>query len=373
MQENYEPTQEINQELSCSGCAAVLKYNPGTISLQCEHCGAENEIAGAEKAVVIEELDYEKIISESFGNEEKETVTIVQCNGCGASTTLSPNTSSDECPFCGTSIVITSGTTCSVHKPQYLLPFKISSKEALAAYKKWMKSLWWAPNNIKHYVDRNEKLAGIYTPYWTYDSDTQSLYVGERGDDYYVNESYTATENGKTVTKTRSVKKTRWRTVTGSVKHFFDDILVLASHSLPKKQAENLEPWDLENLSHYNDKFLSGFRTESYQVDIKEGFSKAQSIMDEKIREMVRRNIGGDQQRIHSVKTAFNNITFKHILLPVWISTYRYKNKPYRFLINGRTGEVQGERPYSIAKISTAIMAAIIILMVLFYFFGLKS
>ena len=47
--------------------------------------------------------------------------------------------------------------------------------------------------------------------------------------------------------------------------------------------------------------------------------------------------------------------------VPYW--TYD-SNKPYRFLINGRTGEVQGERPWSWAKILLLVLgiaAAIII------------
>ena len=101
----------------------------------------------------------------------------------------------------------------------------------------------------------------------------------------------------------------------------------------------------------YKDEYLSGFRAESYHVDLAEGFDQARQIMDAGIRTLVRRDIGGDEQRISSVRTQHDNVTFKHVLLPIWISAYRYKNKTYRFLINARTGEVQGERPWSWAKI----------------------
>jgi hypothetical protein len=43
----------------------------------------------------------------------------------------------------------------------------------------------------------------------------------------------------------------------------------------------------------------------------------------------------------------------------VWISAYRYQNKAYQFIINARTGEVQGERPYSILKIVFFILGII--------------
>ena len=73
--------------------------------------------------------------------------------------------------------------------------------------------------------------------------------------------------------------------------------------------------------------------------------------MDNYITQLIKKDIGGDEQRIYSVNTKYNDITFKHVLLPIWISAYRFKNKVYRFLINGRTGEVQGERPWSVWKI----------------------
>jgi len=221
--------------------------------------------------------------------------------------------------------------------------------------------LWFAPNDLKKYADTTDKLNGMYIPYWTYDSETESSYSGERGTNYTTTESYTAFENGKSVTRTRTVTRISWTYVSGTVNNSFDDILVLASNSLPEKYTNALEPWDVENLTAYSDKFLSGFRTESYQVDVKSGFEKSKVIMEAGIRNSICSDIGGDHQRIGSVNTTYNNITFKHILLPVWLSAYRYHEKVFRFMINGRTGEVQGERPYSTIKIVLAVLAVIAI------------
>jgi hypothetical protein len=142
----------------------------------------------------------------------------------------------------------------------------------------------------------------------------------------------------------------------------FDDILILASRSLPKKYADRLEPWDLESLEPYGDAYLSGFRAESYRVTLREGFEEARTVMDSTIRSSVRRDIGGDHQRIHSIRTQYDDITFKHILLPVWISAYRFREKVYRFLVNARTGEVQGERPWSWVKIALAVLAGLAVI-----------
>lgn len=356
-----ENTKTISNQLDCKECGALLKYAPGTMHLKCEYCGAANEIAEAAEPTVIEEIDFEKFLNENADGVEKQEVITVKCNNCGASSTLLPNITSDSCPFCSSPIVITGGTANSIIKPKYLLPFKVEVKQAIEDFKKWIHGLWFAPNDLKKYAETTDKLNGMYIPYWTYDSETTSDYSGERGTNYTDTESYTAYENGKSVTRTRTVTRIRWTYTNGTVNNNFDDILVLASNSLPEKYTNGLEPWDLENLTAYNDKFLSGFRTESYQVDVKTGFEKSKVRTDAAIRVSICRDIGGDHQRISSVNTRYSNITFKHILLPVWLSAFRYKEKVFRFMINGRTGEVQGERPYSAIKIVLAILAVIAI------------
>ncbi|UCH95655.1 MAG: hypothetical protein JSV88_02100 [Candidatus Aminicenantes bacterium] len=352
--------EKLSDELTCTGCGAILKFKPGTKNLVCTYCGAENVIEESEE--VIEEIDYEKFIKEKLDKEEKIEVVSVRCSACGASITLDPNVTSDQCPYCASNIVVKSGTTSSLLKPKSLLPFAIDRKKAAGLFGAWIKKLWFAPSNLKKSDVASEKLNGIYVPYWTYDSRTQTWYTGQRGTYYYETQTYTTTENGQTVTRTRQVRRVRWTSVSGQVHNHFDDILVIASHSLPNKYTERLEPWNLSQLVPYNDKYLSGFRSESYQVDVTTGLNEAKEKMLPVIRRTVRSDIGGDEQRIHTMNTTYNDITFKHILLPIWISSYRYKNKVYRFLVNGQTGEVQGERPYSALKIMLAVLLVIAVI-----------
>ena len=97
---------------------------------------------------------------------------------------------------------------------------------------------------------------------------------------------------------------------------------------------DKLEPWDLEQLKGFDEQFLSGFQTETYQVNLEDGFGIAKEKMHQQIVGFVHRDIGGDQQRITNIHVNYDEITFKHILLPLWISSYRYDEKIYRFLIN---------------------------------------
>lgn len=111
---------------------------------------------------------------------------------------------------------------------------------------------------------------GIYLPYWTYDANTFTRYTGQRGEYYYVTESY---KDNQGQTQTREVRHTRWYPVSGSVKVDFDDVLVCASKSLPHEMIDELEPWDLHELKPYDARYLSGFVTERYKIGLEEGFS----------------------------------------------------------------------------------------------------
>lgn len=360
-----EKTAEVGNHIKCVGCGGNLKFAPGTEHLNCEYCGAKNEIKPAE-ATVIEENDFESFLNQAATSSDKQEVSTVKCDNCGASTTLKPNITSSSCPYCDTPLVIKSASTCSLIKPKYVLPFKIERKPANELFIKWVGGLWFAPGDLKKYAENSaEKLNGVYMPFWTYDTDTTTRYTGMRGDHYYVTESYTDSQ-GKT--QTRSVQKTRWTPASGTVYNNFDDVLVCASHSLPEKLVHNLEPWDLASLSAYDDRYLSGFVTESYQIELKPGFDIAKNMMAPKIRSSVCSDIGGDTQQVITQSSDYDNITFKHILLPVWISAYRYNDKVYRFMINARTGEVQGERPWSTVKILLAVLGAVAIGVGIWYF-----
>lgn len=345
--DTFEPTAATADTIKCKNCGANLKFAPGAQSLNCEYCNTHNEIT-IEQTVVIEN-DFNSFLEENALKAEQQTISTVKCTSCGAATTLAPNVTSSNCAYCDTPQVIKDASTCSIIKPKYILPFKVERNTAKNEFVKWVGGLWFAPNKLKDYAQHSaEKLRGVYMPYWTYDSNTSSTYSGLRGDHYYESQTYRDSEGN---TQTRQVQRTAWFPASGTVSNSFDDILVCASHSLPEKLVNDLEPWDLPELVSYNDHFLAGFITESYQTELKQGFEVAKGRMRPAIENTVKTDIGGDVQQISSLSTDYNDITFKHILLPLWISAYRYNEKVYRFTVNARTGEVQGERPYSALKI----------------------
>ena len=339
----------------CQQCGAVLHYSIGTHSLECQYCGHLNSIAA--KDVHIEELDFHAALRRLQTSRQISPETnVIHCPNCAAQFALDAHIHSGECPFCSTTVV-TSTSRAKPIKPKALLPFKINAQQAKQAYVAWMSKLWFAPSELKKYAREEASLSGVYIPYWTYDSDTVTAYEGQRGDVYYVTQTVTEVVNGRRVRRRRQVPKIRWTRVSGRTARHFDDVLVGATQTLPRKITDWLEPWDLENLVPYTEEYLSGFSSEVYQVELDQGFNHAQANMDRIIRTDVGSAIGGDQQRIGRLQTSHSDTTFKHVLLPLWNAAFEFRGKTYRFVVNGRTGKVRGERPYSVIKIAMAAVA----------------
>lgn len=343
-------------DLNCEQCSAHLLYQPGDKHLTCPYCQHEHEIDCADDTTVIKESDLESYLANAEKSAPRETIKTVQCTICSAETTIDENIQSSTCPFCASPILADAAIESRRIQPEYIVPFDLEKNQAETLYKDWIKSLWFAPNAIKKQSNNRTEMKGMYLPFWTYDANTATSYTGQRGDHYYVTQSYT---NGKGRRSTRRVRKTRWYPVSGNVSHFFDDVLVAATRSLPTDKLEALEPWNLKNMREYDSRYLVGFITEQHSVSVQEGLASGKGKMNEHIDRLIRRNIGGDEQRISNRRSQYSNLHFKHILLPVWVSSYRFKEKVYQFLVNARTGEVQGQRPWSIVKIASLSLAII--------------
>jgi ribosomal protein S27E len=343
------------RQFPCTKCGAALVYAPGTTTLTCQYCGAPNAIPQTAEVKEVVEHDFEAELARLHDDADNTEVLTVKCDTCAAESVLQPNQTAGLCPFCGQPIVAQAQTKKSI-KPQYLLPFAVTSQQSAELFRRWIASLWFAPSDLKAFAERGG-LRGIYTPAWTYDCSATTQYEGQRGDDYWVTEYYTETDaNGRTVQRERQVVRTRWSYASGVVNDSFDDLLVMASRSLPEDCIEHLRPWDLQSLVAYQDEYLAGFTAESYQIGLPDGFEVAKQMTVPQIEGSIRQDIGGDHQQISGMSPQYFDITYKHVLLPVWLSSYRYRGRLYRFLINARTGDVRGERPWSPWKITFLIV-----------------
>ncbi|MDG2616240.1 hypothetical protein P7L53_08275 [Thermoleptolyngbya sichuanensis XZ-Cy5] len=353
-------------QLSCPGCGASLEFNPKRGQMECPYCGRREAIA-RNKTSLLAEQSFEAHLNEKhtqLAALSRQAVE-VQCPGCRARFTFEPPTVAGKCAFCNTNIVAQPRTASPVVTPGGVVPFTIGQRQAREKVSEWLRQRWFAPKGLKR-LSQHAGLQGIYLPFWTYDCKTCSQYRGKRGDRHTRTETYTTTDNdGRTITDIREVVETHRTRVSGSVDYAFDDVLVAAAESVDQNHLRAVEGWDLSELAPYNASYLSGFKVQRYQINLKEGFERAKKKMETEIRRAVECKIGGDEQCIDSLSTSYSDITFKHILLPVWTGAYEFKGRRYTIVVNGQSGKVCGDRPFSWLQIAFAILVAIVILGIL--------
>jgi hypothetical protein len=250
-------------------------------------------------------------------------------------------------------------------RPESLLEFKLADTHARDAVRGWYGSRWWAPNALKSRA-LTDTVHGIYIPYWTFDAQVHAEWTAEAGHYYYETESYTDAQGRR---QTRQARRTRWVPASGALDHFFDDELVPASRGVQADLLRKIEPFPTtSDLKPYNPGFLSGWVVEQYQIDLIAAAQHSQEIMDGKTRQLCSREVPGDTQRNLAVETSYSGQTFKHILVPVWLINYTYGAQVYQVVINGYTGTIAGKHPLSWVKITLAVLAALLAILLVFAF-----
>lgn len=359
MQENPTINKENVNRFLCDNCGANMQFDPKKGQLSCPYCGFSKAVDTTGGEII--ERDYYSFLrpdSERLQPMAKDAMQ-VSCETCGATVTFVPPETARNCDFCGGKIVAQPKSADPLVAPEAVLPFSVTTQVASGELKNWINSRWFAPSNLK-VLAQPDKVGSVYIPYWTFDADTDSRYSGERGEYYYQTEYYE--ENGEQ--KSREVRYTNWYGRNGAVSRHFDDLYIPATKSLLPDYVKQLN-WEFSQLVPYEPAYLAGHKAQTYQVTLEEGFELFKHDASGIIYNDVRHDIGGDEQRVHDVQTDYSNITFKHLLLPVYAGAYRYNNKVFQIVVNGRTGEVQGERPYSWLKIGCLVVVILFVLIII--------
>jgi uncharacterized Zn finger protein (UPF0148 family) len=352
------------RKFPCKQCGAGLEFSPGQAVLACPYCGHKEEIPLTPEA--IQEYDLEAALrslprTTGWGTDRRA----LHCENCGATTTFEPGQVAGRCAFCGSSKIVERSGAANLIRPESVVPFCVKREQAAELFRKWISSLWFRPNDIKQAAQLGE-ISGAYLPFWTYDAFAVSHWTADAGYHYYETEHYQEQDaQGNWQTKTRQVQKTRWEPAWGTRQDFFDDELICASTGLPPKLIQGICPFDLGQLVPYDAGFLAGFVAEEYQIDLEGGWGQAHQRMEGEIYSRCAGDVPGDTHRNLNVNSAFSQMTYKHLLLPVWVAAYLYNNQSYRFLVNGQNGRTSGEAPLSWWKIAGLVLLILIIILII--------
>lgn len=341
----------------CKNCGSIMEFDVKTQKLKCRNCDNIMEIKDDKTAVVEHTLtlvDREKI------KVSMKTSNTMVCQGCGAHIEVASDCTAVECPYCGSNYVLAEKQE-EVLVPDGVIPFKIEKVEVSQMMKKWIKGRWLAPNKLMT-LYQNDKVQGLYVPYWTFDSEADCPYTAQGGNDREV--EYTDSQ-GKTQHRT----ETDWYYTSGRINHFFDDIEVSASKNMKESLIRGIEPFNTKQVSSYTPDYLSGFSSESFSIDLQEGNVKAKKIMMNSLLHMAEEEVLRQYDHVRDVvlNPSFYDETYKYVLLPVYATSYAYNGKNYKVLINGETGKMKGEYPLSPVKITIIVIIIILITALFFY------
>src|SRR5262249_10628183 len=161
----------------------------------------------------------------------------------------------------------------------------------------------------------------------------------------------------------KQVRRVRWRSASGELSHVFNDDLVPASVGVSARRLKGVEPFPTTvGLIPYDAGFLAGWTVERYQIDLVSAATKSRQQMEAELRRLCGEQVPGDTYRNLDVNATFADQKFKHILVPVWLLTYVYGTKSYQVVVNGITGKISGERPWSWNKITLVVIIVLLVL-----------
>ncbi len=341
-----------------------MRFSPEKQQLSCTHCGNTQVIPKTKDKLQERPLHGFQVENQQLPNAPIEEKQVFGCPNCGARMTANADVPTITCAFCGTKNVNPEARKTRLIEPAGVLPFRLSREQATERFKSWIGDDWLAPSDLKAGAIP-DNFQGVYIPFWTFDAQAYSNWQAEAGFYYYVTIQVSDGKGGRVNQQERRV---RWEPRSGSHAAFYDDVLTMASAQLVSQEAVVAEAssYDLNDVIDYDARFLLGWEAEVYSIDLPDSARKAEANIRDREENACLQEVGGDTQRNLAVDTQLTNQTFKHILLPLWICAYVYNGKPYRFLVNGQTGRIAGERPKSAWKIVFLVIGFLLLVLLLY-------
>jgi hypothetical protein len=291
---------------------------------------------------------------------------VFRCENCGAEVQVDSSQRSYTCAFCESTYVIElPADRAQRQRPEFVIGFAITAEQAAEKFDKWIKAGgWFRPGDLRQ-AKVEERLRGVYLPFWSFSMLAQSRFSASIGEYWYRTETYTTVQNGKTVTRTRQVRETEWWPLSGKHHRYYSGYLVSGSRGLPQRYADSIQPFQTAALKRYQPYFLAGWLAEEYSIEREEAEQRCREEFQRWAQKHVQAFLPGDTSSGLVCETEFSDINSDLILLPVYLLTYRYGDNLYRFLINGQTGRLHGEKPLSWQRIALAVLVVVVIVVII--------
>lgn len=289
-----------------------------------------------------------------------------ECKTCGAEVATDPSQRSYVCPFCDSTYVVEVAAAAGRQPPEFVIGFTVTPEQAQEKFRAWIReNSWYRPGDL-HTASVADKMKGVYLPFWSFSMLAQSQWQARIGEHWYRTEHYTTTDSkGNVQHHTRQVQETEWWPLAGRHHRYYSGYLVSGSRGLPQGQALRIMPFQLPALRRYEPFYLAGWLAEEYSVGRDQALALCQEEFERQERSNIAAFLPGDTHGSLEAQTRFSHQSSDLCLLPVYVLSYRYQDKLYRFLLNGQTGKVAGDKPVSRARIAIAVGIGLAVVLVL--------
>ncbi len=351
----------------CPNCGAPLKFIPGHEKITCEHCDSEFEVSTIENlfrdkenmAVKTREAQEAKWATHEAGGEwsaeEEAALKAFTCSSCGAEIVCDENTMATECVYCGNPTMIPKRFD-GMLKPDFVIPFKKNKQDAINSLKKFYEGKKLLPDAFTA-NNRVEAIQPMYVPFWLFDSEVEA------------HANFKAEKIRTRETPSEIIRETQIYNCTRGGIMKFEKIPVDGSKKMDDTYMESIEPFDYSELVPFSAAYLTGYLADKYDVDAESSVPRADKRVEQSSLNVLASTVNGFDSFIeesHAVIKDKGEVTYA--MVPVWILTTRYEDKPYTFMMNGQTGKVVGSLPYDSGKAFKYPAICALIVMPIIYF-----
>ncbi len=320
-------------QYKCPACGAALKFDAEKQDFICEYCDSvfkEEDFFKSDEKLAVDAVQTQ-------AKENLENAVLYVCPSCGAEIVTDETTAATTCYYCSNPVVL-SGKLSGELKPDFIIPFKIDKDGAISKFKEFCGKKKFLP---KDFItdSRVEEIKGVYFPYWYIDCES--------------NGSLNATSKQ---IKTWQVGDIRY-TETTLMSHFRQgnmSVRDLPEAALKNKDRNILKyvcPFNSADFVPFSMSYLSGFFAERRNIEAAEIKESVVQRIKSMSTEKLRRSVEYPGVSVKDSSISAGEISWRYNLLPVWVLSYKHKDKNYIYALNGQTGKVYGELPVSNKKL----------------------
>lgn len=325
-------------QYKCPNCGGSLEFNAAKQSFDCEFCLSsfnDEQLKAAFPENENHPLDKED--KEVNTDDFTENTSLYSCPNCGAEIMAEDTTAATFCYYCHGPVILT-GRLSGKYRPTKVIPFKYEKNAAVDGFQNWCKKRWFLPNDFKS-LSQLEKISGVYMPFWLADCkvDANASAIGKKI------RTWSSGDMRYTETKEYDIRRSAYLD--------FEGIPADGSSKADDRLMEAIEPFDYKQFEEFSMSYLSGYLAEKYDVDNIAVFPRIKQRTETASQQLLKNSmVGYDSVMVTYSNTDIIRTDWHYMLLPVWLLTYKFKDKNYFFSMNGQTGKMVGIPPLSVPK-----------------------